>query len=383
MNRLILTLFAAFAAVCAQAQHVTDNLHLMSASEVSELESHIGSRPIYIETLDSVPNADLKAYADQKVQSLTANGKAVLIVVTIHPKSWRISEWPHGLLSVQSIGDEMASQFKRGQFYAGFNGAARDIDYAVTHRQANAPTAPPVTRTVTTTTTHTQTHTQARPVVYRSDSGDAFLFVFFCLFGLGVLILLIWAIVEACTPPPTQTVVIHDRDDDSPSYSSLSAPAGRPSPSTARDYYRQYSPAQRQAIVNNYVGQPGYYPGIYRNPMDFYMFLLTMNALTSHPYYGYGYGMGPNGYMAAPVTDQTTDTTTTTTTETTQSRSDDSGSSGGWGSSSSSSDDSGSSGSWGSSSSDSGSSGGWDSGSSGGSDFGSSSGGGDGGGGSW
>ncbi len=374
MNRLILILL--FAPLIAFGQRVTDSLHLMSGDEVSRLESTIGAHPIYIETMDSAPG-DLKAYADSKVQSLTANGKAVLIVVTIHPKAWRISEWPHGLVSVQAIGDSMATQFKRGQFFAGFNGAVQAIDYAVTHPK----TAPPVVKTVTTTTTHTETH--ARPMAYRTSGYDPAVIFLFWFFGLIALFLLIWAIVEICTP---RTVIIHDREDDG-GYVPSRGGSPNVSPSAARSYYNQYSPAQRQAIANTYVGQPGYYPGIYRDPLQFYMLLMTMNALTSHPYYGYGYGMGPNGYMGGVGgvgSDIVTDTTTTTTTETSQA--DAGGAGGGWGSAPASRDDdsSGGGGSWSSPSSDPSPSS-FDSGGGGSFDSGGSSGGGDssGGGGSW
>lgn len=328
----LLSVFALIlSAPLAAAPRVLDNAHLMTEQQVAQLSSNIGSRPIYVETEQSIAG-DLKAYADGRVSQLSEGRKAVVIIVTVSPHAWRISTYPKGFLAgTQNVGDTMASLFRQGRVFDGLNGAARTIDQMVTR--------PTTSHSTSTTTTTTSTTRQVRPAYQSVDWVIVWWIIGLCV-GVPLVIWLVYLIIEACSRPAVrETVYVREPASRTPIIPR------EVNQSTAQTYYDQYSPAQRQSIINNYSSSPGYRPGLYNDPMQFYMFLMTMNALTSHPYYGGGYGGGYGGY-AAPAQD-------TTTTTTTESRSDDSGSGGGWGASPTPdrSDDSGSGGSWGSSSS--------------------------------
>lgn len=117
MKKLVFILSLVFTS-CLFGGDVIDRAHLLGSS-VQRLQSDVASLPVWIETYDSVANDDIKSYATNRIRQLT-NDHGFIIVVTTHPRAWRISMYPEGFVggeATRQIGDEMASRFKRGEFY--------------------------------------------------------------------------------------------------------------------------------------------------------------------------------------------------------------------------------------------------------------------------
>ena len=101
-----------------------------SAGELIDQENIFGADA---DAVGEVPGAaarvgGLKAYADQRVAAVTPRG--YYVVVSTHPREWRISMNPTTLASpeaVRQVGDRMASRFREGRFrFAGIN-VAREL----------------------------------------------------------------------------------------------------------------------------------------------------------------------------------------------------------------------------------------------------------------
>ena len=109
-----------------RAGHVIDSANILGYQD-TQLNQSIESIPVFIETYENIFN--IRSFADNRVKDLTSRG--FIIVVTTNPRAWRISMTPERITSGEStriIGDEMASHFKRGDFYNGLNGAAHSLN---------------------------------------------------------------------------------------------------------------------------------------------------------------------------------------------------------------------------------------------------------------
>lgn len=142
MKKLLLILSFVFASSLF-AGHVIDRANLLGDS-ASKLQSEISNLPVWIEAYNSVPNDDIKGYADKRVKELT-NDKGFIIVVTTHPRSWRISMTPVGFVGGEAtrlIGDTMASRFRQGDFYNAFKEASVNLTSLTTPREVETATVP-------------------------------------------------------------------------------------------------------------------------------------------------------------------------------------------------------------------------------------------------
>lgn len=330
------------------------------AGHEATISSAIAGEPVWIETATGMTKDGLRQYADSHVREITQRG--FLVVINTNPKAWRISVNPPGMADsemVRRAGDAMAARFRNSQFEEGAIGVARELT-----RLSQPQTT---TRTVTTTT-----RTVQRPVIVHDYTA---LWVFFGLVFGGLF--LWWCVVMIAEWAARRDRIAERRElreeERLLRASGGAGTAATPSVATAQAAFDRYTPSQREAYATRYVSHPSYYPGIWNDPLQFYMFMRLMDGPGFYGRGGYGYGFGgAGGYYDggyAPATATETTTTTTTTESNSQPASGDSYFST---SSGSTSDSGGASSSWGGSPSyDSGSSGSYDSGGS--SDSGSSS----------
>ena len=132
MKRLLIAIGLIFAASLS-AGTVVDNANLLSYSELQRLNADIANLPVWIEAHNQLPNSDIRYYGDHRIATLTSQ-PGVIIVVTTQPRAWRISMYPQKIVSPEAtrvIGDRMASDFRRGNFYRGLHDAAMDLSSLV------------------------------------------------------------------------------------------------------------------------------------------------------------------------------------------------------------------------------------------------------------
>jgi len=89
-----------------------------------EVESAITTLPVWIETRADTPPGGIKAYADSAVAETTTRG--FYVVLTTHPREWRISMNPPDIASPEGVrlaGDAMGTRFTQQSFLGGRYGA--------------------------------------------------------------------------------------------------------------------------------------------------------------------------------------------------------------------------------------------------------------------
>lgn len=111
------------------AGHIIDNANILGP-KLSQLESETFSYSVFIESYETLD--DIKSFADTKIKSLASKG--FIIVVTTHPRKWRISMTPERLVSGEEtriIGDKMMDFFKKGDYYGGLLLASVELNKLV------------------------------------------------------------------------------------------------------------------------------------------------------------------------------------------------------------------------------------------------------------
>lgn len=320
---------------------VTDNANLFGPDQ-GRVASSLPS-DVYVETFVASPDANLKRYADSEVATLTNRG--FLIVVTLQPRSWRTSMNPIGLAgseNVRMIGDKMVRAFKRGRHADGVIEAARELN------MASHPSTPIHYATVV------SSGSTYRVVEQRTD----YTWVWWLLGGIVALIVII--LIIAISVSNAKLRAREEARKDAELEWSRRLRDGRDNATVeartaAQTMYDQYTPAQRQQVMTQYVNHPGYSSSLLSDPLMFYMFMTMVNdhSYGNHGMYGNAgynqpsYAQPSSSYDSAPAPrndDPPATPWSESSPSSSSSRSDDSGSGGSWGSdSSSSSSDSGSS----------------------------------------
>lgn len=125
----LIALFLLISFNYSRAGHVIDNANILGEKAL-QLQAEISPLPVFIESHESLN--DIKGFADERVKSLTSKG--FIIVITTHPRKWRISMTPEGITSGEEtrvIGDKMMSYFKNGDYYTGLLFASGELNKLV------------------------------------------------------------------------------------------------------------------------------------------------------------------------------------------------------------------------------------------------------------
>ena len=382
MNR-ILILCVLFCASLSSvfADKLVDKAHLLGSSEFSRLDSYLDTVPVWIETYDTVPNDNIKRYADDRVAQLASNeraGNCFIVVVTTHPRAWRISMYPVGFVggeATRSIGDAMMQDFKRGHFYEGLQQATTRLANLTVPVAEPTPPAAPIAQVVDTPAPTTRSrHYEDNN---KSDVGVVILglLAVLAVIGTGILLYYYSPAQKAKRKAEIERLEAEERKAKEEQEAAFKLRRQREKERAEREAieevraakirrtlqaknevvleakktklsktekeraqkaFNSYTAEQRRSVVNNYTNHAYYSPGILSDPLMFYLFM-TMVAPTQVTY-------------QPPTPSRSNDDSYRSRSSSSSSSSDSSGSSSSWDSGSSSdfssSDSSGSGGSW-------------------------------------